>query len=589
MGRRTALVIGLFAAFFIVGMPFFSSTVSDALRLGESGHQAEGAKLAGLWLSQWGSANKLALGKFYLGNREIPSNREIAAKWLLKSAEGGNAEAQYLIGIAYHKGDGVPPNDSSAATWLNRAATQGLPDACVELSNFYRDGIGVPKSESQSFAWANKAAQQGNAEGELTAGLYYLTGSGVAKDTDRAISLITRAATQGLPLAQADLAGLYMQGDGVPQDYTAAANWLTKAADAGNANAKYVLGSMYFEGQGVPKNATKGFHLFLRAAEDGDPRAFAALGEIYKTGHIFDPIIGRDFVQAYAFYDLAGANGEASAASERDALGRDMTPAQIKLAQHLASGWTTGAKLPFQTQLEDVAPQYLVENGLPPSLLARTRVWFQQDINEGKSNYKAIFFATKGSGCHACQAMISVVTFLVNDGSADLTSAQPDFAQMGAWGNVEDLDKAIYLWKIKPGINSVMMERSDNGELLYIPESDGGQGITDHALSILNFRPLSGWRYVGFVPTGEDNSGTCDETGNIQDNAAAQPCYQWSGQLAVMPTNEHGLPIILIKANGTTYDLSASTLKIVKAPDLTFSFNGEKYIQISPKPSALSN
>ncbi len=47
----------------------------------------------------------------------------------------------------------------------------------------------------------------------------------------------------------------------------------------------------------------------------------------------------KDFVQAYNWYNLAEANGNKDAATVRDALAKQMTPAQIDEAQKLAREW----------------------------------------------------------------------------------------------------------------------------------------------------------------------------------------------------------------------------------------------------------
>ncbi len=83
------------------------------------------------------------------------------------------------------------------------------------------------------------------------------------------------------------------------QDYYQARKWYKQAAAQGNAQAQLNLGLLYHRGNGVP----------------------------------------QDFVQAHKWYDLAGANGNKDAASFRDALAKQMTPAQIAKAQRLVREW----------------------------------------------------------------------------------------------------------------------------------------------------------------------------------------------------------------------------------------------------------
>jgi hypothetical protein len=47
----------------------------------------------------------------------------------------------------------------------------------------------------------------------------------------------------------------------------------------------------------------------------------------------------QDFIQAHMWYNLSAAQGEQRAAEARDALAKQMTPAQIAEAQRLAREW----------------------------------------------------------------------------------------------------------------------------------------------------------------------------------------------------------------------------------------------------------
>ena len=91
----------------------------------------------------------------------------------------------------------------------------------------------------------------------------------------------------------------YTYGQGVPRDYVQARQWYEKAAAQGHTYAQYDLGVLYEYGKGAP----------------------------------------QDYVQAYKWYDLAGTNGNKDAASFRDALAKQMTPAQIDEAEKLAREW----------------------------------------------------------------------------------------------------------------------------------------------------------------------------------------------------------------------------------------------------------
>jgi TPR repeat protein len=92
------------------------------------------------------------------------------------------------------------------------------------------------------------------------------------------------------------------------------------------------LGYMYSRGTGVAQDFKEAAKLYLLAAEQGQPDAQFLLGAMYALGGG----LPGDTVQAYAWYNLAGANGQADATSEKETLGKEMTPEQINRAQDLS-------------------------------------------------------------------------------------------------------------------------------------------------------------------------------------------------------------------------------------------------------------
>ena len=47
----------------------------------------------------------------------LPKDYVEAVRWYRKSAEQGDANAQYSFSFAYHEGKGVPQDDSESAQW----------------------------------------------------------------------------------------------------------------------------------------------------------------------------------------------------------------------------------------------------------------------------------------------------------------------------------------------------------------------------------------------------------------------------------------------------------------------------------------
>jgi TPR repeat protein len=159
-------------------------------------------------------------------------------------------------------------------------------------------------------------------------------------NSDAATISLRQAAEQGQADARNQLGVLYSEGRGVPQSYVQAKDWFQKAADQGHAGAQVNLGTLYFLGQGAPESDQMALSWFRRAAEQRDPLAFAKLGLMYAQGRG----VPQDYVQAHMWYNLSAAHGEKRAAESRDALAKQMTPAQIAEAQKLARDWAPKAK-----------------------------------------------------------------------------------------------------------------------------------------------------------------------------------------------------------------------------------------------------
>ena len=158
---------------------------------------------------------------------------------------------------------------------------------------------------------------------------------------DEATAKEVRASAEaGDASAQHRLGLLYDEGVGVPQDSRQAKEWFEKAANKGHTRAQVNLGALYLQGRGAPQSSQMALFWFGRAAEQGDARAFAKLGWMSAQGRG----MLQDFVQAHKWYNLSAAQGEPGAAEARDALAKQMTPAQIAEAQKLAQEWKPKGK-----------------------------------------------------------------------------------------------------------------------------------------------------------------------------------------------------------------------------------------------------
>ena len=70
-----------------------------------------------------------------------------------KTAEQGDADAQFNLGNAYHTGAGVEKDDKQAVIWYRKAAEQGNADAQSNLGLAYHNGTGVEKDDKEAVNW----------------------------------------------------------------------------------------------------------------------------------------------------------------------------------------------------------------------------------------------------------------------------------------------------------------------------------------------------------------------------------------------------------------------------------------------------
>lgn len=70
-----------------------------------------------------------------------------ALAWLQRAASGGYADAQYRLGARYERGEGVLPDEAEAVTWYRAAARQGHSEAAERLRAIYREA-GVPMPDN---------------------------------------------------------------------------------------------------------------------------------------------------------------------------------------------------------------------------------------------------------------------------------------------------------------------------------------------------------------------------------------------------------------------------------------------------------
>jgi uncharacterized protein len=294
-------------------------------------------------------------------------------------AEAGDAEAETILGLAYHAGILLKKDDALAVALLHKAADQKFMAADESLGIFAETGVSRREpAPAEAIEWYKKAVQLGSLDAATNIGLMYADGNGVPKDPAQAIIWFRRAATGGDSIAQYNLALMYKRGAGVPKDNNEYLRWLTAAADQNLIPAQLDLASFCLHpADGTALDAARAIHYYELAAQHGSDRATVALGNIFATGLPGKP----DYDLAVKWYRVAADHGQADGKfglGERYALGQGVA-LDLTEARRLFTAAADQGQVNAQYNL---AVMYEEANGTPADP-ALARHYFQLAAEQG--------------------------------------------------------------------------------------------------------------------------------------------------------------------------------------------------------------
>lgn len=106
-------------------------------------------------------SNRVA--SFYLGGMYFEENDdEKGLYYLQKSAEQGNIDAMFDLGVLYLDGEVVKQNDQKAFDYFSYAAQKGDAGSQFYVGFFYKEGKVVKQSDEDAKYWFEAAADQGD-------------------------------------------------------------------------------------------------------------------------------------------------------------------------------------------------------------------------------------------------------------------------------------------------------------------------------------------------------------------------------------------------------------------------------------------
>ena len=220
-----------------------------------------------------------------------------AAKWYLKAAEQGDAEAQIKLAKYYLSDDGSRDLDK-AFKWYLKAAEQGDAEAQLQFGQYWR---GAPSC----VAWYRKAALQGNSEAQASLGELYLS----------AYSHIMGGKNNSEAYAWFNLAGHRNPIRENISPFVLVSEFEFRQSSIYDTRRqfsdKFALGlspEELIRGQQRTKELQKEIDANIAAKMDfaGDPEAQFKLGVCYEKGEG----VVKDLNVAYAYWSVAGITNE---------------------------------------------------------------------------------------------------------------------------------------------------------------------------------------------------------------------------------------------------------------------------------------
>ena len=316
---------------------------------------------------------------------DTAQDNQPAWDWLLRAAQAGQPQAQFLVGLQYlgrqscYVQHDVNPDPVEAQKWLRKAASQGIIGAQVMVARIDRQPPrGLTPDLAASLAGLRSAAARDDAPALAVLADYTANGLGQPADAAQAARLRQRASELGDPSAtwvivagmsgkeaspeqlrrgfdmlgpcaesgdqrcQFELAMRYIQGRGTAADKPQFFKWMKMAANSGNSTAEAHLGQTLLFDSGPDRDVKAGIDYLREAASRGNPEALGRLADEYRTGEH----IPQDLAKSWALYKLAAQRGDPESPSILEQMRPQLRPTQIDKGDQLAQAWSPDRRAP---------------------------------------------------------------------------------------------------------------------------------------------------------------------------------------------------------------------------------------------------
>jgi enhanced entry protein EnhC len=212
-----------------LALGFIHDTVEDDYDAAFKGYQR--AAVAGDARGQFNT------GLMYEEGKGRPVDRDKAIDLYLKAAEQGHAQAMVqLAGLYFSAGE-----SQKAQHWYKKSADLGNRDALYHLGLLSETGIATKLDYANALQYYQQSSDKGDANATLALARMYQYGLGVSKTPSQALALYKELAKSGNPYAQYQLALHYLGETGNAQAREEGKRLLQQAQDNGSSDAQKTL------------------------------------------------------------------------------------------------------------------------------------------------------------------------------------------------------------------------------------------------------------------------------------------------------------------------------------------------------------
>jgi TPR repeat protein len=223
------------------------------------------------------------LSQIYIIGKDVKQDDIKGFEYLFKSAEQGNKDALFFLGMIYHDNEEY----NLAFEYLIESANKGHENACYKVSTMYLTGAGVEKDKCKATKWIEKCAKLGSADAQFNIGVSYYFGIEIDKDINNGLEWLIKSAEQDHLKAIEQLYRINIE----LYNNKEAIKWLIKGTQLGCPKLQYDLAKLHQQGLIFNKDIDKAIEHYTKSAEQGYKYAQRELGEILLERKVFRPAI----------------------------------------------------------------------------------------------------------------------------------------------------------------------------------------------------------------------------------------------------------------------------------------------------------